>query len=152
MEFLVNLRHNTSLPILKIVYHSLFGSHLQYGTQLWGQENCVNRNNVQNLQNRTLRKITFKKSQKLEQNQTLAKSFVTLKHCGDNHNYQTRASTKRILDTPLYKTNTYGTHSAKYHCILDWNQFKRIFPNLSETDYTYSKFRSLIKRYFLNKY
>ena len=68
---------------------------------------------------------------------------------GDNHNYQTRASTKRILDTPLYKTNTYGTHSAKYHCILDWNQFKRIFPNLSETDYTYSKLRSLIKLYFL---
>ena len=46
-----------------------------------------------------------------EQNQTLAKSFVTLKHCSDNHNYQTRAS--RILDTP--------THSAKYHCILGWN-------------------------------
>ena len=88
----------------------------------------------------------------IEQNQTLAKSFVTLKHCGDNHNYQTRASTKRILDTPLYKTNTYGTHSAKYHCILDWNQFERIFPNLSEIDYTYSKLKSLIKRYFLNKY
>ena len=26
---LSKLRHNTSLPILKIVYHSLFGSHLQ---------------------------------------------------------------------------------------------------------------------------
>ena len=75
----------------------------------------------------------------IEQNQTLAKSFLTLKHCGDNHNYQTRASTKRILDTPLYKTNTYGTHSTKYHCILNWHQFKRIFHNLSETDYNYSK-------------
>ena len=177
---LSKLRHKTSLPILKIVYHSLFGSNLQYGAQLWGQGNCVNQNNIQNLQNRALRKITFKKFHdpvnplhkdlkiikfkdllhlqnclfvlQIEQNQTLAKSFVTLKHCGDNHNYQTRASTKRILDTPLYKTNTYGTHSAKYHCILDWNQFKRIFPNLSETDYTYSKLRSLIKRYFLNKY
>ena len=30
------------------------------------------------------------------------------------------------------------------------NQFKRIFPNLSETDYTYSKLKLLIKRYFLN--
>ena len=177
---LSNLRYNTSLPILKIVYHSLFGSHLQYGAQLWGQRNCLNQNDIQNLQNRALRKITFKNSHdpvnplnkdlkilkfkdllhlqnclfvlQIEQNQTLAKSFLTLKHCGDNHNYQTRASTKRILDTPLYKTNTYGTHSAKYHCILDWNQFKRIFPNLSETDYTYSKLRSLIKRYFLNKY
>ena len=127
---------------MKIVYHSLFGSHLQYGAQLWGQGNCVNQNIIQNLQNQALRKITFKKFHdpvnllykdlkilkfkdlihlqnclfvlQIEQNQTLAKSFVTLKHCGDNHNYQTRASTKRILDNPLYKTSTYGTHSALY--------------------------------------
>ena len=58
---LSKLRYSTSLPILKIVYHSLFGSHLQYGAQLWGQENCVNRNNIQKLQNQALRKITFKK-------------------------------------------------------------------------------------------
>ena len=71
----------------------------------------------------------------IEQNQALAKSYVTLKHCGYDHNYETQASTKRILDTPLYKTNTYGTHSAKYHCILDWNKFKRIFPNLYYTSF-----------------
>ena len=53
------LRYNMSLPILKIVYHSLFGSHLQYGAQLWGKGNCVNRNNIQKLQNRALRKIIF---------------------------------------------------------------------------------------------
>ena len=53
------LRYNMSLPILKIVYHALFGSHLQYGAQLWGKGNCVNRNNIQKLQNRALRKITF---------------------------------------------------------------------------------------------
>ena len=38
---------------------------------------------------------------------TLGKSFATLTHCGDNHNYQTRASTKIILDTPLYKGNNW---------------------------------------------
>ena len=120
---------------MKIIHHSLFGPHLQYGAQLLGQENFVNRNNIQNFQNRTLRKITFKKLHdpanpffkdlkilkfkdllylqnclfvsQIQQNKALAKSFVTLKHCGDNHNYQTRASTKRILDTPLYKTNTW---------------------------------------------
>ena len=63
-----------------------------------------------------------------------------------------QAFTNRILSTSLYMTNTYGTHSAKYHCIVDWNQFKRVFPNLSETEYTYSKLKSLIKQYFLNKY
>ena len=58
---LSKLRYSTSLPVLKIVYHSLFGSHLQYGAQLWGQGNGVNQNNIQKLQNRVLRKITFKK-------------------------------------------------------------------------------------------
>ena len=43
---LSKLSYNTSLPILKIVYHSLFGSHLQYGAQLWGQGNRVNQNNI----------------------------------------------------------------------------------------------------------
>ena len=53
------LRYNMSLPILKIVYHSLFGSHLQYGAQLCGKRNCVKRNNIEKLQNQALRKITF---------------------------------------------------------------------------------------------
>ena len=47
---LSKLRHSISLPILKIVYHSLFGLHLGYGAQLWGQGNCVNQNNIQILQ------------------------------------------------------------------------------------------------------
>ena len=42
---LSKLWYNKSLPILKIVYRSLFGSHLQYVDQLWGQGNCVNQNN-----------------------------------------------------------------------------------------------------------
>ena len=44
-----------------------------------------------------------------------------------------RASTKRILYTLFYKANIYGTHSEKNHCIFYMNQFKRMFPNLSET-------------------
>ena len=59
---LSKLSYSASLPILKIVYHSLFGSHLQYDTQLWRQGNCVNQNNIQNLQNWALRKITLKNS------------------------------------------------------------------------------------------
>ena len=59
IRILSKLKYNTSLSILKFVYHSLFGSHLQYGAQLWGQGNCVNRNNIQKRQNQALRKITF---------------------------------------------------------------------------------------------
>ena len=112
-RILSKLRYNTSLNLLKIIYHFLFGSHLQHGTQLSGQRDCVNQNNIQKLQNWAFSKITFKNLHdlvnplckdlkvlkfkdlphllnclfvlKIEQSQTLAKYFVTLKHFGDNH-------------------------------------------------------------------
>ena len=57
------LRNNTSLKTLKMTYHSLFSSHLLYGSQLWGHTNLTNQNKIQKLQNRALRKILFKKQQ-----------------------------------------------------------------------------------------
>ena len=41
----------------------------------------------------------------IEQNEKFAKSFSELKYCG-------------------------YTHSAKYNCIIDWNNFKKTFSNL----------------------
>ena len=36
---LSKLRINANFNMLRTTYHSLFESHLQYGTQLWGQKN-----------------------------------------------------------------------------------------------------------------
>ena len=58
---LSKLRINANFNILKTAYYSLFESHLQYGTQLWGQKSNETRTTFQKLQNRALRKITFKK-------------------------------------------------------------------------------------------
>ena len=55
------IRHNANLKSLNIVYHSLFASYLQYGTQLWGQASKESQNKIQVIQNRALRKISFKK-------------------------------------------------------------------------------------------
>ena len=57
---LSKLRHSTNLKILKIVSHSLVGSHLHYDAKLWGQTNVENINKIRVLYNRALRKITFK--------------------------------------------------------------------------------------------
>ena len=112
---LSKLRHYANLNILKIVYHSLAGSHLHYGAQLWGQTNTENINKIRVLQNRALREITFKmlhnptneiyKNPKIlrfsdsvfiqnslfmnqiEQNEKIAKSFSKLKYCCDNRNH-----------------------------------------------------------------
>ena len=58
---LSKIRHNANPIILKVVYHSLFGSNLLYRAQLWGQTNLANQNSIQVLQNRAIRKICFKK-------------------------------------------------------------------------------------------
>ena len=177
---LSKLRHNTNLNILKIVYHSLFGSHLLYGCQLWGQQIGENQQKIQKLQNRALRKITFKKMHEsakaihkelkilkfsdnvymqnclfmsqIEHDEKLAKSFVELKHCGDNHTYETRSKTNRLLDVPFFNTDAYGTHSSKYHCIIDWNDFRRTFSSLLSTEFTYFNVKRLLKERFLNSY
>ena len=59
---LSKLRNSASLKILKMIYHSLFSSHLLHGSQIWGQSNITSQNKIQKLQNRALRKILFKKS------------------------------------------------------------------------------------------
>ena len=177
---LSKIRHNANPTILKVVYHSLFGSNLLYGAQLWGQTNLANQNSIQVLQNRAIRKICFKKRNEpvsedfkkigilkfhdliklqnclficqLEQDEQLAKSFLALKHCGDNHNYQTRSTTKRLLDTPLLNTDTYGTQSTKYNCIADWNSFRKTFKDLPLSECSRFKVKKLLKQLFLNKY
>ena len=47
---LSKLRYNANLSVLKIIYHSLFGSHLLYGSQIWGQKNLKMQTAFQTLQ------------------------------------------------------------------------------------------------------
>ena len=54
---LSKFRNSASLKILKMTCHSLFCSHLLYGSQFWGQSNIPSENKIQKLQNRALRKI-----------------------------------------------------------------------------------------------
>ena len=160
---------------MEIIYHSLFGSHLQYGAQLWGQGKCVNRNNIQKLQNRALRKVTFKKLHdpvnpfykdlnilkfkdlfhlqrclfvsQIEQNQTLSKSFVNLKHC-DCGDYQTWASSKRLWT--LLAIRQILVVLIQQNMIVLWigTSLKGSFL----TSQKLTRLKSLITQYFLNKY
>ena len=136
-DILSKLQDMTNRNTIKMIYHSLFGSHLHYGAQLWGQINTENQKQIELLQNRAVRKITFKKPfdqtdplykelnmlkfrdivdhqnylcmNQTEHNGKLAKTFPTLKHCGDNQSYNTRSAAKKLLDIPILNTETYGT-------------------------------------------
>ena len=65
--------------------------------------------------------------------------------------YQTRSVTRK-LNISYVKTNAYGTQSAKYHCIIDWSNFKITFSNLSPAEHRNSKIKALLKKHFLNNY
>ena len=56
---LSKIRHNANPTILKVVYHSLFGSNLLCGAKSWGQTNLANQNSIQVLQNRAILKKTL---------------------------------------------------------------------------------------------
>ena len=176
---LSKLRRQANLYTLKIAYYILFQSHLQYGTQLWGQKNNGTKATFQKLQNRVLRKITFKTLREsiddvfrelkilkfsdilvlqnclfmfeIEQNPKLKVSFRAL-HARDKHNYQTRSAAHNLLDIPLTKTKTYGSESVKCQCIKDWNSFKKKFPDIPENELSYFKIKNLLKKSFLDKY
>ena len=82
-----------------------------------------------------------------KQNQKLAKSFSELKYCSYNRNYQTRSVTRKLLNILYVKTDAYGRQSAKYHNIIDWNN-----SNLRPAEHRNPKIKTLLKKYFLNKY
>ena len=56
------LRINTCLKTLKMTCHSMFSSHLLYGSKLWGHTNVTSQDKIQKLQFRALRKILHKKA------------------------------------------------------------------------------------------
>ena len=177
---LSKLRNRASLKILKMTYHSLFCSHLIYGSQLWGQSNVTSQNKIHKRQSRALRKILFKKKQdsisqaykelkilkfadllylqnclfmsQIETNQRLANSFADLRHCGDNHTYLTKSKVKGLLDIPLVNTQIYGIQSIKYNCIKDWNNFINNFSHIPLHKCTYTLVKRQVKDYLIGKY
>ena len=117
-----------------------------------GPKNNETITTFQKLQNRALRKITFKKRHdriscvykeckilkfpdilnlqnclfmcEIQHRPKLSASFSAL-HAKDKHNYNSRSATHNLLDIPFTKTNMYGKNSIKNHCISDWNSLNR---------------------------
>ena len=84
--------------------------------------------------------------------QRLANSFVDLRHCGANHNYLTKSKAKGLLDIPFVITRIYGTKSAKYNCIRNWNKFRNNFPHMPFQKCTYALVKGEVKDYLIGKY
>ena len=57
---LAKLRHYVNSILLRTIYYAIFESHLQHGCQLWGQTQTQVLQNIEKIQNKTLRIINFK--------------------------------------------------------------------------------------------
>ena len=56
------------------------------------------------------------------------------------------------LDITHSQTYTYGTKSVMHSCIKYWNNFKRSFPKLFQSQLTYPKIKSVLTNLLLNQY
>ena len=54
---LAKVRHYVNFETLLSIYHSIFGSHLRYARQVWGQYRVVGLSKIVSLQNRIIRII-----------------------------------------------------------------------------------------------
>jgi len=148
---LSKLRYNLPLNTLKMVYHSIFNSHILYGIQIWSQNSQTIRTKIQNFQNRAIRKITFSNSNcdmdSLYKDLKILKfsDLIYVQNCifmsrvendlmpenykskfsyrNEVHNHDTRAASRGLFNIPNVNTHRFGSLSTTYRCIHDWNNF-----------------------------
>ena len=108
------LQYNANLNICRINDYSSLND------MYWIKQTLDTFNTIQTLQKCTLQKISLKKHRdpfiKLLVYGTIRtkeKPVVSLKYSGDNHSYQIKAVTIKLLGTPLFKRKNCRTCSAK---------------------------------------
>ena len=153
---LSKIRHYVPKEELISVYHALFSSQLAYGVQIWGQYQNRHTEVATRLQKRALRILNFADlnahSNPLfkENNVLKLNDLVKVKNVIFIHDYinkslpscfrndflklenaytsvRTRNSSIGCLFVPGRKTTKYGLFSIKQQCILNWNEFSKIF-------------------------
>ena len=160
---------------LRSVYFSIFSSHMNYASIVWGQNLNAHIKRIVKLQNKALRVINFApydsdplnlyynaKILKFSDNIKLQNClFVyddinnlipkgicnSFKPVQDSHNYRTRGSDNFKMEYPKIKKITHGKFSIKYRSVEEWNNLIYKYPNESLS----SKSRPLFKKFVLNK-
>jgi len=145
---LAKIRHYVPKSTLRVIYHSIFTSHLMYGSQIWGQNLDCNFNCIISQQNKAMRIINFapfnassdalyKASNILKFSENIlllnllfvndrlhAKSPLVMndifKFTRKKNKYNMRNSAYR-LTLPDVNTTFYGLNSIEYKCISIWN-------------------------------
>ena len=157
-----------------------FFPHASYASQAWCQTHNTYTDRVLKLQKTAVRLITFSEfnqpSKPLLKQLNLLDIFdstnmsnITLVHQILNKispvdlnslfslsfrpaTHNTRGSSIKLLDKPLFRTSSFGINSILYQCILTWNFFQSLFPGQDLSSLSISKVKSLCKIFFINQY
>ena len=174
---LSKLRYFIPLQTLSSVYYALFHSHICYGSSVWCYTSKKNTEKIFKLQKKCLRLMTF--SHYLTHSTPLFNSLKIMK-VGDliksqilkltyfffndklpvqlSNFFQKNMSISsynmrndHVLLIPKTNTYKYGVNSLRHNAPLLWNEFvKRNGKKISAV--STSKFKKLLKKYFLQNY
>ena len=155
---LAKIRHFVNYETLLNIYHAIFGSHMGYGCQVWGQRNTEYIKRIMSIQNKSLKIMHFQNNRfkpsilyYLSKILTLP-DLVKFKNCifvwenlqnlspnnfrlyfklaYEIHNYTLRSVSSNKLAVPMKQTFQYGLYSITYQSIYFWNSL----PNYLKVD------------------
>ena len=175
---LCKIRHYVNFDILKMIYHGIFASILNYGSLIWGQHSRIV-GRLQTIQNKAIRYMTFKSKRTTvlplfkESGILTLSDYIVLQNCLFAYNcingtlptplldnrialvrtsFNTRA--ERLNQLVNFRTSTvlYGTHSIKSRAIQAWNYVNIDLHLLKLQDLSKSVCKKKIHQYLLDKY
>ena len=176
---LFKVREFVNTKILKSIYYAIFDCHINYANTVWGlNRNSMNRLII--LQKKALRIMSFQcrnaHSNPLFFRHEIIKlpDKIIMENClfisksinfdlppifnhwftfsSDSHNYETSSSLKGLLTVKTVNTKKYGREVMTNNAVSSWNNIQNIFPSHVLRDLSYSRFKSLLVKYFLKSY
>ena len=176
---LSKIRHYVPQNILPQVYYALFHSHLNYCSQVWGQQTSLAINRISVLQNNALRLISFANprtsASSLFKNLgvlrfkelitvlntcfvrdlyhgALPEPLITTYGIDFSHRFNTRANTRGLINSRSVRTSTFGLKSIRHQSIISWHLSQSALPHIKLRDLTRSQLKLALKRHFIDTY
>ena len=74
------------------------------------------------------------------------------KYRNNAHDYETRASSKKLVEIPNFKTHQYSFLSSTYQCLKDWNKFLAKTPEEVLEKMSSRQIRTFLTKELLSTY
>ena len=177
---LSKIRHYVNNNTLRTIYFGIFESILNYGSQIWGQNQNTNIQRLIKLQDRALRIINyadyFASSEKLYKSSNILKLedninllnfmyvYDSLKGLLPNvisqnftafkdiHNHNTRGSSQLQLKLPKVNTVTNGIRSINYQSAYVWNLLQNKIPDKKLHSISRNLCKKIIRNFYIDNY